>query len=107
MGEIKNSFVAGKVKEIVGRYDKDAEVILFGSRARGDWHEESDWDFLILSELEERSNIKDKIRRNIAEEIEYKTFDVVFTLYHNKKVWEEDYAVTDIYNSIQEDGIRL
>lgn len=22
----------------------DAQVLLYGSRARGDWHEESDWD---------------------------------------------------------------
>ena len=49
--EITNSFVVNKVKEIVHRHDKEAEVILFGSRARGDWHEESDWDFLILSQL--------------------------------------------------------
>lgn len=52
--EIKNSFIPNKVKEIVHRYDKDAELILFGSRARDDWHEESDWDFLVLSEFEEQ-----------------------------------------------------
>ncbi len=27
----------------------DAEVLLYGSRAGGDWHEESDWDILILT----------------------------------------------------------
>ena len=105
--EIKNSFVVNKVKEIVYRYDEEAEIILFGSRARGDWHEESDWDFLILSELDERTEVKEKIREDILSEIEYKIFEVVFTLFHNKKVWEEDYAVTDIYDSIAEDGINI
>jgi uncharacterized protein len=105
--EIKNSFVVNKVKEIVYRYDKEAEIILFGSRARGDWHEESDWDFLVLSELDERTEVKEKIREDILSEIEYKIFEVVFTLFHNKKVWEEDYAVTDIYDSIAEDGINI
>ena len=105
--KIKNSFVVNKVKEIVHRYDKEAEIILFGSRARGDWHEESDWDFLILSELDERTDVKEKIREDILREIEYKIFEVVFTLFHNKKVWEEDYAVTDIYDSIAEDGINI
>jgi len=105
--EIKKSFVVNKVKEVVARYDKGAEVILFGSRARGDWHEESDWDFLVLSQLDEKSDAKDKIRVDILHEIEYKTFDVVFILFHNKHVWEEDYVVTDIYDSIQEDGIKV
>ena len=27
---------------------ENSKVILFGSRARGDWHETSDWDVLLL-----------------------------------------------------------
>jgi predicted nucleotidyltransferase len=88
--EIKNSFVINKVKEIVHRYDDHAEIVLFGSRARGDWDGESDWDFLILSEQEEQSRIKEKIRQDVLKEIEYVTFDVVFTLFHNKKVWKKN-----------------
>lgn len=33
--------------------DPEAEVVLFGSRARGDFHDESDWDDLILVDKEE------------------------------------------------------
>lgn len=98
-------FVVNKVKEIVHRYDKNAEIILFGSRARGDWHKESDWDFLILSDLPEESDIKEKIRQSILDEIELVTFDVVFILLHNKKVWDEKYAVTPLYYNIEEEGI--
>lgn len=105
--EIKNSFVVNKVKEIVRRYDNYADIILFGSRARGDWHEESDWDFLVLSELDERNEVKENIREDILEKIEYKTFDVVFTLFHNKKVWEEDYSVTPLYYNIQDEGVII
>ena len=105
--EIKSSFVVNKLKEIVYRYDEKAEIILFGSRARGDWDEDSDWDFLVLTELEEQSDIKEKIRRDVLREIELSTFDVVFTLFHNKKIWEEDYGVTNIYDSIAEDGIKV
>ncbi len=94
--EIEESFVVQKVKEIVHRYDANAEIILFGSRARGDWDEESDWDFLILSEQPEGSEIKEKLRKYILNEIEYVTFDLVFTLFHNKKVWEDDYAITPL-----------
>ncbi len=105
--EIKNSFVVTKVKEIVYCYDKEAEIFLFGSRARGDWHEESDWDFLVLSELDEQSNIKEKIRIDVSHEIEYKTFDLVFILFHNKNVWEADYSVTPLYYNIEEEAILI
>ncbi len=44
-----NETIIKKVKEIVDRFDSHADIVLFGSRARGDYHEESDWDFLILS----------------------------------------------------------
>ncbi len=33
--------------------DSEAEVVLFGSRARGDFHDESDWDVLVLVNKEE------------------------------------------------------
>ena len=37
-----------KIKANVLEVDPDAEVWLYGSRARGDYHEGSDWDLLLL-----------------------------------------------------------
>ncbi|HEY6976714.1 MAG TPA: nucleotidyltransferase domain-containing protein [Chitinophagaceae bacterium] len=37
------------IKSAILKIVPDASIILFGSRARGDWHEESDWDILILT----------------------------------------------------------
>jgi predicted nucleotidyltransferase len=39
----------------------DANVMLYGSRARGDWHEESDWDILILTSQEVNRSVKDAV----------------------------------------------
>ena len=39
----------------------DAQVLLYGSRARGDWHEESDWDILILTTQEVNRSLKDAV----------------------------------------------
>ncbi len=102
-----NETIIKKVKEIVYRHDAGAEIIFFGSRARGDYDEESDWDFLILSSLPESEKLKDDVRKDILEEIEWKTFEVIQTIWHNKKVWEDDYGVTNIYESIKAEGILV
>lgn len=49
--------------------------------------------------------LKRKVRRDILEEIEWKTFEVIQTIWRNKEEWENDYAVTNIYESIKEEGI--
>lgn len=99
--------ITTQVKGIVYRYDPKAEVILFGSRARGDFEPESDYDFLILSALpdnEERFRI---FRNDILEEIEWKTFEVIQTIWRNKQTWNDKHAVTGFFESIEEDGILV
>jgi predicted nucleotidyltransferase len=103
----KSLFVIQKVKESVYRYDRNAELILFGSRARGDWHEESDWDFLVLTDSEHTEWLSDVLRRNINESIELVSFDVIFILVKNRKQWDEEYAVTALYQSINEEGLLI
>ena len=49
-------FIAQQVKATVRQIDPQAEVILFGSRARGDARKDSDWDFLVLTTLKESAD---------------------------------------------------
>ncbi|MGI8580617.1 MAG: nucleotidyltransferase domain-containing protein [Chitinophagaceae bacterium] len=81
--------------------------MLFGSRARGDWHEESDWDFLILTDAKVTENFKQELRNKILDEIEMPLNEGVFVIVKNRLDWEENYAVTNIYESIMEEGIGL
>ncbi|MEJ7673775.1 MAG: nucleotidyltransferase domain-containing protein [Chitinophagaceae bacterium] len=96
-----------RLKSIIYYYDKNAEIILFGSRARGDWHEESDWDFLILTDAKVTENFKQELRNKILDEIEMPLNEGVFVIVKNRLDWEENYAVTNIYESIMEEGIGL
>lgn len=99
------SQIIDKLKEIVHRYDPDAEIILFGSRARGDFWEESDWDFLILTEKENIFELDKKIRSDFYEEIEIITFEVVQLIVRNKKTWEEDLWMTPLFRNINKEGL--
>lgn len=100
------TFIISSVKEIVFKYDPNATVTLFGSRARGDFHEESDWDFLVTTDFDERDEtLKDQVRKEILYKVEFTTFQHVATIFHNKKVWNEDYGITNLFESIAEEGI--
>ncbi len=96
-----------KFKNLIYQYDKNAEILLFGSRARGDWHDESDWDFLILTDNEVTESFKQEIRNKILDEIEFPLNEAVFVLVKNKIDWEENYSVTNIYESISEEGLAV
>ena len=87
--------------------DPLAMIILFGSWARGDASEESDWDFLVLSSTDDVETLASVMGREIRTQVEMVNDIAVSLLVKNKMVWEEDYAVTNIYDSIQEEGIKL
>jgi predicted nucleotidyltransferase len=59
-----------KIKEVISQIldkkgIKNFKIILFGSRARGDFKTDSDWDFLIIVEKEVRFEDKREISREI------------------------------------------
>jgi uncharacterized protein len=97
--------VTSKVKLSVKEFDPNAEVILFGSRARGDYKKDSDWDFLILTPKKLNENIKKEFRSKLLlSEIE--TNQCFFSLVENYSDWES-IEVTEIYKNVQSEGIKL
>lgn len=99
------SFIISTLKRIVHQYDSQAAIVLFGSRARGDYYQESDWDFIVLTSIEVTESLKESIRRQVLYEIEFKTNQHIATIFHNKEVWEQDYKITNLFKSIAEEGI--
>ena len=99
--------IASLVKEEILNVDATAAVILFGSRARGDAENESDWDFLVLTQKKETELLAEKLRKIMLRNIEL-NYDVSISLIvKNVSVWENKYSVTNIYRSIFEEGILL
>lgn len=95
--------IVDSVKHEVYKIVPDNEVILFGSRARGDFKEDSDWDFLILLKKETVSKAeKEKIRERLYE-LELATDEIISTIIHSQQEWDR-LSVTPIYQIIQEEG---
>lgn len=92
-----------EVKRSVHEIDPLAEVWLFGSRARGDARDDSDWDFLVLTDKFADRNVKNQLRDHLYE-VELSSEKVVGSIIHSKQEWEEDYVVTPLYRNIKRDS---
>lgn len=95
------------VKRQVQLVDSTASVILFGSRARGDAAVDSDWDFLVLTEREDTEALADQLRKKMLREVELKYDAAISLIVKNVSVWQNNYAITNIYESIADEGIQL
>ena len=99
--------IASLVKQQIIKSDATAQVILFGSRARGDAENESDWDFLVLTTQKDTEILSDKLRKIILRNVELKYNIAVSLIVKNIVLWENNYSPTNIYQSINEEGILV
>lgn len=99
--------IAALVKKQILLTDATASVILFGSRARGDAEDDSDWDFLVLTQQTDTDGLSDKLRKKLLREVELKYNVAISLMLKNASLWQSDYAVTNIFESINEEGILL
>lgn len=65
-----NSNSLSIIKEIISRIIPNSTVLLFGSRARNDNNNDSDYDFLIITEetmdIRKKRNLKSILRKELA-----------------------------------------
>jgi predicted nucleotidyltransferase len=62
---VKHEELLDRVKQAVHQIEPEVEIILYGSRARGDAHAESDWDFLILLHGKVDDGRTDRVRHRL------------------------------------------
>ncbi len=85
---------------------KDSRLMLFGSRARGDFRPESDWDLLILLN-------KDKISANDYDTISYpfaelgwEIGEMIHPIIYTQSEWERK-SFSPFYKNVMKEGIVL
>jgi predicted nucleotidyltransferase len=94
------------IKEKIQVLEPDAEVILFGSRARGDAKIDSDWDILILVSGE--VNLKrEQLFRHQLFELELIFGQAISTFVYSKDNWNKQHFITPLYQNIKKEGIVI
>lgn len=92
-----------KVKEIM---PDDSTVILYGSQARGDAHDGSDWDVLILLS-KDRVQLDDyDVYSYPLREMGWELGEDINPILYTKKNWEKE-SYTPFYKNVTEEGIVL
>lgn len=102
----KKSIVLSKIKALVNEIDQEAEVFLYGSRARGDEHPDSDWDILIL--VNSKTDLDyERVFRHRLYDIELETGEAFSISVYNKNEWNSKFWMTPLFQNIAREGLRI
>jgi uncharacterized protein len=102
----KNQIIERIGKSIHSK-DPNAEVFLFGSRARGDYRKDSDWDILILIDNQKVTNeIEDNFRDELYN-IELESGQIISTFIYSKEYWKKSLIYSPLYKNVINEGVKL
>lgn len=104
---MNKELIKQKIKQSVLSTESDAQIILFGSKARNTDNSESDWDILVLLN-KPTVTFKDeqKVRHNLFE-VELEVEEPISTFVYSLTDWNTKMSATPFYTNIKKDGIIL
>ena len=102
----KTKHITHLIRQKINTMDPEAEVILFGSRARGDERDESDWDILILTDYPADLQLERRFRQNLYD-LELETGESFSVFVYSKSDWISRQRITPFYQNVTQEGISL
>jgi predicted nucleotidyltransferase len=96
-----------KVKIAVQQIEPNADIFLYGSRARKDYRETSDWDFLVLVDGPVNSHRTDRIRA-VLYDLELDSGEIISSIVRNREEWDgPKFKFAPLHENIEREGVRL
>ena len=95
-----------QISRAVHQVEPDAEVILFGSRARGSARPDSDWDVLILLEGKVTPYRENTLFSTLYR-VELATGEIFSLLIYEKDYWEDVLKYSPLYQNVGREGVAL
>ncbi len=96
-----------RLKAEIQKIEPTAQLILYGSRARGDARPDSDWDLLLLTEKNEVTRPVERALRMPVFLMELEVGEPFSLQIFPKYDWKYKFYITPYYENIQKDGIVL
>jgi len=99
--------IAETVRKHVHCVDPKATLILYGSRARGNAADDSDWDFLVLFDtLPDRDQLRQI--RDMLFSVECDTGEVIVPIFHTREEWESPaFRAMPFHENVEREAIVL
>jgi predicted nucleotidyltransferase len=102
-----NDNIIKKIRTEILKLEPDAEIYLFGSRARGDFREDSDWDVLIISPLDKITfDYEMKLREPIFN-LEIMTGEVISVIIYPRKDWQTKKSTSPLFYHVSKEGVKI
>ncbi len=102
-----NELIFNRIKEIVHQNPNTQRAYLFGSRARGDFRPDSDWDILILVNSPKLTNELEDTYYTPLYDLEVETSNIISPLIYTQNWWDSKMKITPLYYAVSNEGINL
>jgi len=104
---MEKSEIINRIRAAINEIEPLAEIFLFGSRARGDYNFDSDWDVLVLSPKKDITfDYEMKLREPILN-LEIQTGEVISLIVYSKEDWQTKKSISPLFQSVSREGIRI
>ena len=101
-----NTQILEEIKALKKKLLPNEKLILFGSQVRGDTHEESDWDLLVLLNKEKKTFEDEDMYGFPFDKIGWNYGVAINTMIYSTKEWEKR-KITPFYKNVVEEGIEI
>ena len=102
----KTKKMTGLIRKKISGIDPTAQVILYGSRSRGDARNDSDWDILILTDYPVNLVMETEFRNHLYE-LEIQTGEPLSVFVYSKQEWFTTQHITPFFENVTNEGIQL
>ena len=104
---VQQEGIPRQVSKIVRSLESEAGIHLYGSRARGDCENDSDWDFLILLDGPVEEARKDAIRF-LLYKLEVESGELISSFIVDREAWNSPlYQAMPFHQNVGREGIPL
>lgn len=96
-----------RIKAGITNKDPNAEIYLYGSRARGDNRVDSDWDILVITSRDKITFEYESDLRDPIFDIELESGEVISLLVYSKSDWLNKMAYSPLFLNVKKEGIKI